>query len=114
MYHLDNPEPGKFREILNWIQSVGFEFRRVSFEEWQAELFEKALQNGSDGWIPFLPLIEGVDEGMVFMPRFDCRNTAAGQTDSGVSCPPVDSDLLTTYLNHFLSSEFIKLPQVKG
>lgn len=114
VYHLDNPEPGKFREILKWIQSMGLEFRRVSFEEWQAELFERALKQGNEGWMSFLPLVEAVDQEMVYMPRFDCRNTVAGLSESSVSCPPVDFDLLSTYLNHFLRSEFIKLPKAKG
>ncbi len=75
IYHLDNPEPIHFSKLADWLANQGFNARKVSFDEWRAELFRQVPHMPSDGWEPYLPLLEEVEEKQVFMPEFDLSNT---------------------------------------
>jgi hypothetical protein len=64
----------------------------------------------SDGWEPYLPLIEEVEEKQVFMPEFDLSNTLTGLDGSGIHCHPVNDRLFSAYLNYFIPRGFLERP----
>jgi thioester reductase-like protein len=108
IYHLDNPEPVHFSELAEWLAVQGFNARKVSFDEWRAELFRQIPHMPSDGWEPYLPLLEEVEEEQVFMPDFDLSNTLASLDGSGIRCHPVNDELFTTYLRYFTPRGFLQ------
>ncbi len=101
VYHLDNPEALHFSKMADWMTEQGFNARRLPFDEWRAELFKQSAYMPSDGWEPYLPLLEEVEEKQVFMPEFDLTNTLAGLNGSGIVCHPVNGQLLSRYLKYF-------------
>jgi hypothetical protein len=106
IYHLDNPEPIHFSKLADWLSNQGFNARKVSFDEWRAELFRQVPHMPFDDWQPYLPLLEEVEEKQVFMPEFDLSNTLAGLIGSGIRCHPVDDELFSTYLKYFTPRGF--------
>ena len=44
-------------------------------------------------------------------PRYDAANTDAGLAGSGISCPPVDDALLSTYLDYFVRIGWLPEPE---
>jgi thioester reductase-like protein len=108
VYHLDNPEPLHFSKLADWLANQGFEARMVSFDVWRAELFRQIPHMPSDGWEPYLPLVEEVDEEQVFMPEFDLSNTLTGLNGSGIECHPVNARLFSTYLDYFTPHGFLE------
>ena len=102
VYHLDNPQPLHFSKLADWLAAQGFYARKVSFNDWRAELFRQVSHMPSDSWEPYLPLIEEVEEKQVFMPQFDLSNTLAGLEGSGIHCHPVDGRLFSAYLKYFI------------
>jgi thioester reductase-like protein len=110
IYHLENPSPLHLNDLLDWLATVGFHPRRVSFEEWRADLFRKVAFIENGGWEPYLPLIEEVEEKQIFMPRIDLSQTLAALNGSGLECPPVDGRLLSTYINAFIAHGLIERP----
>jgi thioester reductase-like protein len=113
-YHLDNPAPVHFSRLAGWLAAQGLQARRVSFDDWRAELFRQLPHMPSDGWEPYLPLIEEVEEKQVFMPEFDLSNTLARLEGSGIHCHPVDEQLFSTYLKYFLPRGFLVKPASKA
>jgi thioester reductase-like protein len=111
VYHLDNPQPLHFSKLVDWLDSQGFRARRVSFDDWRAELFGQVTHMPADGWEPYLPLIEEVEEKQVFMPEFDLSNTLTRLEGSGIFCSPVDEKLLSAYLAYFTPRGFPEIPQ---
>jgi amino acid adenylation domain-containing protein/thioester reductase-like protein len=111
IYHLDNPEPVHFSRLAGWLAAQGLNARKVSFDDWRAELFRQIPHMPSDGWEPYLPLIEEVEEKQVFMPDFDLSNTLAGLQGSNIHCHPVDEKLFSTYLKYFLPRGFFEKPE---
>ncbi|MFN8433384.1 MAG: amino acid adenylation domain-containing protein [Anaerolineales bacterium] len=103
VYHLDNPEALHFSKLAEWLTEQGFNARKLSFDEWRAELFRQTAYMPSEGWEPYLPLLEEVEEKQVFMPEFDLSNTLTRLKDSGIICHPVNGPLLSRYLKYFTS-----------
>jgi hypothetical protein len=97
--------------MVDWLVSVGFQARKVSFESWRMELFQQVARMPSDSWEPYLPLIEEVEEQQIFMPQFDHTHTLAGLSGSGIRCPAVDIDLLATYIEFFTRNGFLEKPR---
>jgi amino acid adenylation domain-containing protein/thioester reductase-like protein len=114
VFHLENPSPLHLDELLDWLSTEGFHPRRVPFEEWRADLFRKVAFMENGGWEPYLPLIEEVEEKQIFLPRIDLSRTLAALEGSGITCPPVDGKLLSTYLNAFIAHGLIERAQIKA
>jgi amino acid adenylation domain-containing protein/thioester reductase-like protein len=114
IYHLDNPEPLHFSKLADWLTAQGLQARTVSFDDWRAELFRQVTQMPSDGWEPYLPLIEEVEEKQVFMPEFDLSNTLTRLEGSGIYCHPVNYDLFSAYLKYFIPHGFLEKPEPKS
>jgi amino acid adenylation domain-containing protein/thioester reductase-like protein len=112
-YHLDNPEPVHFSKLADWLTTQGLHARKVSFDEWRAELFRQIPHMPSDGWEPYLPLIEEVEEKQVFMPEFDLSNTLTRLNGNGIHCHPVNDQLFSTYLQYFIPRGFLEKPAPK-
>ena len=101
IFHLQNPTPIHFNRLATWLASQRLQSRTISFDEWRAELLRQIPYMPSAEWAPYLPLLEEVDEGQVFMPNFDLTNTLERLNGSGVHCHPVDEQLFSTYLRYF-------------
>jgi hypothetical protein len=107
VYHLANPQPLAFRQVIDWMASRGYALRRLPFAEWQAELLSLAERFPASVSSPYLPLIEEISQEQVFMPRFDSANTLADLADTGITCPPLDAALLDTYLDHWTGTGLV-------
>jgi len=105
IFHLANPQPLPFGELMAWIQAQGLGLRPLPFDQWRERLFALAVQAGADGASAYLPLLEEVTAEQVYMPTFDCGNTLAGLQGSDVICPPVSPALLGTYFDFFVAQE---------
>jgi hypothetical protein len=79
----------------------------VPFVAWRQMLAERAAQFGGEFVGPFLPLLEEISAEQAYMPPFDCRNTLAGLSGSGIVCPPVGPALLRTYLDYYGRQGFL-------
>jgi amino acid adenylation domain-containing protein/thioester reductase-like protein len=110
VFHLSNPRPLRYAELVDWVRRRGYRLRLVAFQDWQAELLSLAAAYPGSLNNPFLPLIEDVSIDQVFMPRFDCANTLAGLGGTGFSCPPLDTRLLDLYMDYFQETGYIAPP----
>jgi len=114
VYHLENPQPMHLNDLLDWLATIGFTPRKVSFDEWRKDLFNAVVHLDDGGWEPYLPLIEEVEESQIFMPRIDLGNTLTRLNGRDITCPPVDGKLLGTYINAFIDQGLIQKPESKA
>ena len=119
VFHLANPQPTPYNEVLDLVREAGLPLQAVPFAQWRSQLLSLALQLGNESWQPFLPLLEEVTAEQVFMPAFDCRNTLAGldaqaaaNGESSLRCPPLDANLLVTYLDFFRRSGLLTVSRL--
>ncbi|MFL7870837.1 MAG: thioester reductase domain-containing protein, partial [Anaerolineales bacterium] len=107
-FHISNPRPASYSDMLKWLAELGLPLQVFSFDQWRAKMVGLAMAAGGENWNPFLPILEEATADQVFMPAIDCQNTLVGLAaiadDNGgdpLTCPEVDSRLLATYLNNF-------------
>jgi thioester reductase-like protein len=94
IFHLANPRPMAYRDLIAWVNASGDEVEVVPFEEWRGKLIDLVPVLGADA---FIPLLEEVTEDQVFMPAVDCSNTLAALRETDVRCSPVNGELLDVY-----------------
>jgi len=129
-FHLINPCPISFTDLVEWIQSYGYKMRLASYAEWRAELISVARQSPNNALYPLLPFFppprpiaqEPFDEPLPsdvmpmqeIKPRGDMRNTLDGLADMSINCPAVDETLLATYFAYLIANGFLGAPEPMG
>ena len=98
IFHLANPHPISYHEMIRYMQAQGIRVEIRPFSQWREQLTQLS-SNGQHN--PFMPLLSEVTVEQIFMPAFNCQQTEAGLQGSGISCPPIDHNLLQKYLTYF-------------
>ncbi|HEX9412649.1 MAG TPA: SDR family oxidoreductase, partial [Ktedonobacterales bacterium] len=112
-YHLIHPSGLRLRELADFIRSLGYPLRSVSYPQWRGELLAAAQQSMDNALYPLVPLLaDGTLESQLPLPAeaFDCRRAAEGLVGTNIVCPPVDAALLRTYVGYLQRSGFLPLP----
>jgi amino acid adenylation domain-containing protein/thioester reductase-like protein len=120
-YHVVNPRPISWRELLEWMRTYGYAIESRPFEAWREELHGFADRNGGDFVARLMSHVSDrvatMGERLAQMARsdaeplrFDCANTMNGLEGSGIECAPVDDALLATYFEFFIRSGFLAPP----
>jgi len=116
VFHLVNPGPMDWDDLMAWIVQIGYPLRVLPLPEWYdqwqqfargtseygvlGEIFSFAFQQLSQSQpVQFEP------------PRYDCSNTLAGLRDTSIACPPLGGELLEKYFQYFVSSGFLAAPR---
>ena len=113
-FHLINPQTARLEEVVEWTRAFGYKIRGLPVDEW-GEAIKSFVGSQETAVSPLMPIIEatfsamGADgtESGSFPPRLDIGNVLSGLRDSGITCPPPSSELLSTYLSHFVRSGYI-------
>ncbi|MFB2772734.1 thioester reductase domain-containing protein [Pelatocladus sp. BLCC-F211] len=116
-FHLVNPYPTKWNDIVDWMKSFGYPLEKKSYNQWQQELVKNIHQSENNALYPLASLFFGtgntshqeVSEQMK-RPKLDCQNTMRVLANSHISCPPVNGELLETYFSYFIRSGFLNPP----
>ncbi len=127
-FHLCNPQPMAWCDLVQQIQALGYPLRLVSYEQWQqtlAERWRSHLQTLSDPapdhpLYPLMILFADAEAGAAASVaqslaaddrQFDCQNTCQALSSSAITCPTIDPPLLQRYLTYFSRQGFFKLPE---
>lgn len=110
-FHFINSDPLPWRRLLEAIQHSGYEFEIMAFPAWQSHLKQQAAQQPEQ---PFLKLLQGLlstPNNLFFArPRFDVGQTRSGLAGTDIVCPPIDEQLVATYLAYFQKAGFLPSP----
>ncbi|MEM6867447.1 MAG: amino acid adenylation domain-containing protein, partial [Cyanobacteria bacterium P01_C01_bin.121] len=115
-FHVVNPQPIPFADIVTTINARGCKVEQVPYPQWQKQLKEQPnalsplaamIKEDSEDKKTCLELWLGGND------RFDCSNVETGLKEAGlkgitITCPPADETLLTTYLNYFFECGFME------
>jgi amino acid adenylation domain-containing protein/thioester reductase-like protein len=112
VFHLVNPRPITWRELVDWIVEFGYPLQEVPFEVWIAE--RNRLVEESEGQVSAalgLPSVAQLGRSMLHFARFDSRNTLEGLEGTSISCATADAQLLSTYFSHWIQSGYLQPPR---
>jgi thioester reductase-like protein len=107
-FHLNNPQPISWKELTDFIRSLGFKIEHISYQNWQSQLSNQA-RSQSNPLYPLLPffLKNSSQHQQAREPKISCQATQTALAKSSIICPPVDTKLLTTYFDYFTRSSFL-------
>lgn len=110
-FHLFNPHTIHLREFHQMLHQAGYAAEMLSADQWQKKMLERALRDQSSAAYPLMPLLTraALDNVDKHIP-FDNHNTQEGLADSALSCPPLDGQLLETYITFFRERQFLPEP----
>ncbi|MDJ0795566.1 MAG: thioester reductase domain-containing protein [Calothrix sp. MO_167.B12] len=119
VFHLVNPEPVNWNDIMKWIKDFGYTLQKTSYTQWQTELIQHINISDNNALYPLASLFFGTINmsetemsAQIQRPQLGCQNTLQSLTKSTIVCPSVNIDLLKTYFSHFIHSGFINPPTV--
>jgi thioester reductase-like protein len=116
---LKNPKPIKWKSLIDWISSYGFNIKCLKPEKWRRELFEFVGNNSNSPFYQLLPLFEirPLDQLIVSIPPhvkslsiLEENVTRPALNRAEISCPPADDELLQTYFSFLIRSGFLNKP----
>jgi amino acid adenylation domain-containing protein/thioester reductase-like protein len=115
VFHLINPQPLPWGEVVNSIISFGYPLQLLDYTQWSSKLLTE-VERSSDN--PLYPLVTTMTnkesqnssiENSVTQ-QIDLQNTLTGLAETTIICPPLDQQLLSTYLSYLVRSAFLKHP----
>ena len=109
-FHLVNPRPLPWKELVTWTREFGYPLQEVSFEEWRTQLLAQVASSQSSALYALSPFLSDSILDFAKLPRFDCRQTLAALAGTSLTCPPLDSELLRTYFSAFIRGGFLQAP----
>lgn len=115
-FHFFNPKPIHWCDLIGILQKLGYEMKEVSSEEWSQSLRYYATSDNPDDETSkrFFAMLMIAFTGMHYLfhqrPEFDGSNVVRGLTDSNISCPTIDEDLLSKYVTYWQKTGFLPTP----
>lgn len=119
-YHLTNPHPADFHDMLGRMRAAGHSVRELPYPQWVEELVRHVAEHPTSATAPFVSLC--VDRSnkadmsvkeMYFEDTFPVLGRVNVERDlagSGLACPPVDAELLDRYLEYFYTTGYLERP----
>lgn len=114
-FHILNPQPLPWDQLIQKICKLGYTIRVLSYDQWQAELLK--LESSTQNVLaPLSPLFTEKDPKtqltyletfLMTAQAFDCRNTSEGLLRTSVACPPINTNLLDNYFYYFNQISFL-------
>lgn len=117
-FHLNNPQPGYWSQLTDFIRSFGFPIEHIAYKDWQMQL-NNAVRSKENPLYHLLPFfLKKLPEEQLAIskrarqstdPQISCSATLTALAGSSITCPPLDAKLLNTYFSHFIRSGWLDL-----
>ncbi|MBD2472683.1 non-ribosomal peptide synthetase [Nostoc sp. FACHB-145] len=115
VFHIINPQPLHWREVVNSIVSFGYPLQQIYYPEWHSKLLKEIERSPENALYPLIGTLtdsESQNTNTEDSPnqQIDFQNTLTGLAETTIICPPLDRQLLTTYLSYLISRGSLENP----
>ncbi|MEA5505986.1 amino acid adenylation domain-containing protein [Halotia wernerae UHCC 0503] len=111
-FHFVNCQPFHSIKLIKLLRSLGYPLQQISNDQWQANLINIAEHYPEHPLYPLVPLLSEQNNNSAVL-KFDFQNTLDGLANTSIVCPPIDDDLLNTYLSYIMQKGFLEAPKHK-
>lgn len=120
-YHLTNPRYAPLSLMVERLRAHGHRIETLDYARWLDALTAFCAERPEHPVVAFLPIFTNVAtssdvtvkelyfEGT--FPRFGRERTERDLASSGLVCPPVDADMLDSYIRYFYAEGYIERPR---
>lgn len=119
VFHLVNPQPLALSELAQTLYKLGYPLRQIGYSEWQQQVNQSVQDSQENCLNAILPLLiekipntelSYLEISSLGAQAFSSKNTLESIANTTLSCPPVDTKLIQTYLSYFVQNGFLKNP----
>ena len=118
VFHVVNPHHFEFAKLWEYVRSLGYRLEELAYEEWLERLSRQSGGPESSAIFPLLGLFvdklprfgRTVIELFEGQPVFDASNFLEALSGSDIVCPPVDRQLVATWISYYRERGFIPEP----
>ncbi|BAY66402.1 amino acid adenylation [Calothrix brevissima NIES-22] len=114
-FHFVNHQPLRSSMLSNLLKKFGYPLQPISPAEWRKTVVKVAEIDPEHALSPILSLLPSseahTETSNSAILQFDCQNTLNGLAGTSITCPPVNEQLLSTYLSYLIDKGFLKSPQ---
>ncbi|MEO1376000.1 MAG: thioester reductase domain-containing protein, partial [Cyanobacteria bacterium J06635_10] len=115
VFHLINPQPLPWEEVVNSIISCGYPLKKIDYPQWCSQLLKEVEQYDDNPLYPLIAKVTNSESQNTSLEdsttqQIDQQNTLTGLAATTIVCPPLDSQLLSTYLSYLINSGFLINP----
>ena len=108
-FHLTNPQRRHMSDALTFLRGQGYQFAEQPFELLRDQLLQSD-NFASNALFAYQSVLEEMDGISLQLPIYDTRLTDRFLQGSGISCPPADEKLFTTYVDYLRRIGFLPEP----
>jgi amino acid adenylation domain-containing protein/thioester reductase-like protein len=109
-FHLVNPYALSLRELVNYIQAIGYPVQRVPYAQWQSTLSTLTSENALSPLRALFAEDNLSSLETLSLEKVDRRNVIAGLADTGIDCCAIVASL-NTYFSYFAETGFLEVPK---
>ncbi len=106
VFHLTNPHATQLNNIIRWMSLGGATLQAVPYHTWRNTLIKQAEQKIENEILPLLPFFSS-DRPEQIEQQVDCQNTLSFLAGSGIECPPINHELIETYVAYLRRVDFL-------
>ncbi|BAZ37901.1 amino acid adenylation domain-containing protein [Calothrix sp. NIES-4101] len=116
IFDITNPQSISWCEMANLICTLGYPIQQIPYEHWRDKLLQSSEAENNNALYPLIGMFSETYEKSSnqnsVKDNFHYHNTLAGLAESGLTCPPVNYELLQTYFKYLISTGFLSQPQL--
>jgi amino acid adenylation domain-containing protein/thioester reductase-like protein len=118
-FHLVNPHPISFSDLVTAITQQGYPISQIPYQDWK-----QALKASPNAMSPLTPLFDQeanhpphteartcLDLWLGGNDTFDCTNALTRLRTPAITCPPADIQLVATYLTYLIQQDGLEPPK---
>ncbi len=106
-FNLVNPKPLPMKELVSYVRDCGYPVRYISFPAWKNRLKQSDASQNAMTLLACL-FETGTENNPGVLRHFAGKDTIYDTTNanlllnqSGISCPPIDREMIAAYLEYF-------------
>lgn len=108
VFHIVNGHPASARQLTEWLNEAGYPMELLPYDQWCQAMVAVGSKYEPSGSMGHLYLVTHAQH--FIRATYDCQNAERVLHGSGDACPPLDFDLVRSYLSSFAASGFIPAP----
>jgi amino acid adenylation domain-containing protein/thioester reductase-like protein len=102
-FHVVNPEPIEWGELINLLSRLEYLIQQASYETWYSQLFKLSIDGSDNVLAPLATILTNQKfvQKLLGSFYFDCQNTLNNLSINNIVCPSIDDKMLRIHLSHF-------------
>ncbi|MBW4676222.1 MAG: amino acid adenylation domain-containing protein [Desmonostoc geniculatum HA4340-LM1] len=110
-YYIVNPQPIEWKQLVNWMEAIGYPLQQISYQAWYDRLFQLVKDNSENPLAPLVSILTyNLIQKLLGAFEFKSENTLKELNRHSIFCSPVNNELLKTYFSYFTESGYLKPP----